>query len=115
VGSGTPAGLPGTSYASGEAVMKKIKLELDRLTVESFETSEHDGEKGTVHGHGISNARCNSDISCLADTCYFLSCFDTQCYCNVETYAETCGTACDPYATVYEATCPISCYATCTC
>jgi hypothetical protein len=70
--------------------MKKIKLELESLIIESFETAAAAGERGTVEAHAPgSNERCNSDWSCV-DTCYFMSCLDTQCYCNVVTYEHTC-------------------------
>ncbi|MFL5381030.1 MAG: pinensin family lanthipeptide [Longimicrobiaceae bacterium] len=91
--------------------MKKIKLELDTLAVESFETNETEREQGTVHGHWISNKLCESEVSCRY-TCYYASCFDTQCYCEVPSYPDNCG---DPYQTVYYESCQISCYATCTC
>ncbi len=58
--------------------MKKIKLDLSNLAVESFETGKDAFPRGTVQGQGASNERCNSDRSC-ADTCYFFSCNPSDC------------------------------------
>ena len=56
--------------------MKKIKLNLDRLKVDSFETRAADTEaRGTVHGHYSAPYTCNA----RADTCQ---------------YAGTCGSEC---------------------
>ncbi|HEX9938986.1 MAG TPA: hypothetical protein VGB15_17730 [Longimicrobium sp.] len=72
--------------------MGKIKLELDTLAVESFETGKDLLPRGTVQGHGASNERCNSDVSCM-DTCYFLSCNISECYrCGYT--GSTCDVAC---------------------
>jgi hypothetical protein len=59
--------------------MKKIKLNLESLEVESFAAAEDTREGGTVRGNGGSNRACNSAMSCLADTCYFYSCFESDC------------------------------------
>jgi hypothetical protein len=54
--------------------MKKLRLELDELTVESFDTSAVDRGEGTVRGHDNLETRlsCRGDNSCLetgCDTC----------------------------------------------
>lgn len=36
----------------------KIRLDLDSLAVESFETSSRDGDRGTVHGNACSDSTC---------------------------------------------------------
>ena len=58
--------------------MQKIKLDLNSLSVESFETGKDAYPRGTVQGQGMSNLQCNSDISCN-DTCYFRSCDPSAC------------------------------------
>jgi hypothetical protein len=83
-----------------EDEMKKLRLPLDGLEVESFDTGDAPGERGTVHAHyPLSNQHCNSEWSCR-DTCYFYSCYDTDCGCNPTydvacdmSYYEVCNTA----------------------
>ncbi len=52
--------------------MKKLKLNLEDLKVESFETSKKISDKGTVNGNDIityaNNVSCM--YSCHADTCF---------------------------------------------
>jgi hypothetical protein len=55
--------------------MNKIRLDLDRLSVESFETSEGEAERGTVHGHWSQVGTCDA----RAATCQ---------------YGGTCGNGC---------------------
>ena len=40
--------------------MRKLKLDLDRLAVDSFETQRLDGGSGTVHGMGPLNTNANA-------------------------------------------------------
>ncbi len=54
--------------------MKKLKLAIDELAVESFDTSAVDRGEGTVRGHDNHETRlsCRGDNSCLetgCDTC----------------------------------------------
>ena len=43
--------------------MKKLRLQLDDLAVESFATAEGRGaERGTVRGHASEIGRCNTDV-----------------------------------------------------
>lgn len=44
--------------------MKKIKLQVQELTVESFPVSEVEGEAGTVHGQEIKPTRMTYDCPC---------------------------------------------------
>lgn len=95
--------------------MKKLSLSLDDLRVESFETEKESTAEGTVFGHVESNQRCNSDRSCLADTCYWETCMDCEQTVGGCTGEDSCGAGgCLPY-TYNAATCPFSCHATCTC
>lgn len=62
--------------------MRKIRLDLDALNVESFEPDETRGGRGTVHGAQITayyqlcyagdtwQASCTCEPTCNADTCY---------------------------------------------
>jgi hypothetical protein len=61
--------------------MKKIKLDVDALDVESFEPSEAKGERGTVkglltayyelcHEGDTWQGSCTCEPTCNADTCY---------------------------------------------
>jgi hypothetical protein len=47
--------------------MNKIKLDLERLSVDSFETSEAEAERGTVHGHWSQVGTCDA----RAATCQY--------------------------------------------
>jgi len=53
--------------------MKKIKLDLDRLDVESFAVVAERGKDGTVHGHATPGCtpagQCNTLFSCYEYTC----------------------------------------------
>jgi hypothetical protein len=72
--------------------MGKLRLDLDQLTVDSFDTSETAAEKGTVFGE-----QC---------TCY------TNCTCpGCPTCDNTCGDSCN--GTCVDNTCEFSCYGTC--
>lgn len=80
--------------------MKKLKLNIDDLKVESFETNNNTEQKeGTINGFAI-NTKGNGDSCSLTchDTC--LTCEQHTC---LNTCYETCaGASCDP-------TCGISC------
>ena len=61
--------------------MKKLRLEIEKIAVESFETdSAEAGQRGTIHGHAT--LRCSQDPNrtCYEETCQdvytcgFLSC-----------------------------------------
>jgi len=89
--------------------MKKLRLEIDELEVESFDAGAAGETKGTVRGH-ITYLNCNTAPD---QTCgNFLTC--AYPHCETETWAQdctdryTCGT-CDY-------TCgDNTCYETCTC
>ena len=60
--------------------MRKVRLDIEALEVESFDTGDGDGGKGTVRGHATYVAGCNSQgsncqscqLGCPQDT---LTCF----------------------------------------
>jgi len=51
--------------------MKKVKLNLDELSVESFSASAEAEDEGTVIGHASEDTNCNT--ACLG-TCYLAQC-----------------------------------------
>lgn len=70
--------------------MKKIKLDLDELTVESFDTTP----EGAVYGYGTCPTFCGQAtcyVSCngTCDTCPA-----TDCSCPVRSCLETCCATC---------------------
>ena len=86
--------------------MNKLKLRLDDLSVESFDTERMEKEKGTVVGEQL--CTCNScpgqatcDYTCDDATCP-QTCDDNTC--AVSCYG-TCAASCD--------TCSPSCWDTC--
>lgn len=69
--------------------MRKLQLDVSELKVESFETSDAAGERGTVHGHvsprcvtnytcNPANNTCGEVESCGAWPSCYVSC-DTAC------------------------------------
>jgi hypothetical protein len=60
--------------------MKKLRLELDALTVASFETAAADADGGTVQGHFVP-----TNPWCAANT-YKSYCPDTRCTCPPPPY-----------------------------
>lgn len=72
--------------------MKKIRLDLDTLDVDSFATSgEPDAPRGTVHGHDpFSRDYTINPNDCMYFTLGQVSCYQGQCMSN-EYY--TCGEA----------------------
>lgn len=95
--------------------MKKLSLDLDTLSVETFETAPDDLDaRGTVHGHGptwpyngcTGNQPCNPASS--PDYTEDYTCDDYSCW---NTCQQSCGGTC--YATC---TCPSqvnTCWETC--
>ena len=76
--------------------MHKLKLELDQLSVESFDVTTREGTpRGTVEAHGPTPVgTCNS-------------CFETDCTCD-----PSCASCVSCYNTCNN-TCGPSCYGTC--
>jgi hypothetical protein len=72
-----------------EDPMKKIQLDLAGLTVESFSITDEVRPAGTVIAYVSTWHGCDSVISCR-ETCYFASCWDTDCGC-----VATEGSGCD--------------------
>lgn len=57
--------------------MKKIKLNLDELKVNSFETNQHKAKAGTIKGNQDTKDICRTLITCNFDSCIF--CSDLDC------------------------------------
>ncbi|HEX6040202.1 hypothetical protein [Longimicrobium sp.] len=96
--------------------MKKLSLDLDTLSVETFETAAGATERGTVHGHGPTwpYNGCTANEPCLPVshpdhtvdyTCDDYSCWNTcqqscggSCYasCTCPTMVNTCAETCQP-------------------
>ena len=97
--------------------MKKIKLDLDTLDVESFEPSEAKGERGTVKGLFTAyyepchegdtwQGSCTCEPTCNADTCY--NCPSAACTqtCPQTGGERTCtGICCPMYDTIASPAC----------
>ena len=50
--------------------MKKLRLDIESIAVESFATDERTGERrGTVHGHVSFRCSVDPDNTCAAETC----------------------------------------------
>lgn len=72
--------------------MKKLKLDVDRLTVDSFQTDATAGSPGTVEGHFA--------ITCAYDSCTpYPSLHNTRCGCTPAVFmdAATRPEVCDPF------------------
>ena len=94
--------------------MKKLKLDLDALEIDTFEPAPLDEAEGTVHGEqfgftGWLTCRYSCGFSCRG-TCGAVSCFFT---CQVSC-VRTCGVTCDRFTCdcSYEPSC-ITCGVTC--
>jgi hypothetical protein len=106
--------------------MKKIRLDLDTLSIESFDTMVTPEERGTVQGHipPDTYARYCSDGTTCYDSCDYcsgyVSCNASECgtcATNCGTcYATDCGTCYDATCgQTYCGTCDPYCCCTCSC
>ena len=72
--------------------MRKLKLDLEELAVESFPTDTVAQERGTVQGHGQTDGGTTCWATCIGDTCW-----------------DSCGADCGSYyCTPYS--CGLTCY-----
>jgi hypothetical protein len=106
--------------------MKKLKLDLNELAVETFATDHGGRERGTVAGHATNTcitARCDGTRLCTGGpscdgTCY-ATCGDEPCnsqgleYCGGTAYENSCAGG-DCFHTDNENTCEHTCLNTCT-
>ncbi|HEU0300010.1 MAG TPA: hypothetical protein VFR37_11160 [Longimicrobium sp.] len=70
--------------------MKKLKLQIDDLAVETFQTAGAQGDEGTVVGHATQGNKHTCDPQ--VGTCFGYTCYET---CG-DTCADTCQYTCDP-------------------
>jgi hypothetical protein len=96
--------------------MAKLKLDLDSLTVESFETTEQDQREGTVHGAQATLATCMHSCFTCALSCFRTcdaSCQVLSCHGTCSPTCFTCGTSCHQVrtcgASCQHLTCGFSC------
>lgn len=99
-------------------MMKKLILNLDELTVESFDTTSVERpRRGTIHGADVSDTTCDQ-VYCDCPTNGF-EC-ETNRDCPEETFdtcAATCGASCTFFCTrtCPPNTCAYTCGASCGC
>lgn len=83
--------------------MKKMKLNLDELTVESFEINNSNKNRGTVNGLGTGTGVTVDNVSDCEPGCTDFTCGENTCGCN--TIAETCdklNPSCENDCTIYQ-------------
>jgi len=73
--------------------MKKLRLHIDRLVVESFTIPSDDATRGTVEG--LESCNTCQDLDCSA-VCTGTSCGDTGGGTGTTQYGGTCDTPCGP-------------------
>jgi hypothetical protein len=69
--------------------MRKLRLELENLQVESFATAEDDGGGGTVHAYASPDSVCAASGCDTMCSCYD-SCVAGPCGSENQTYNESC-------------------------
>lgn len=72
--------------------MRKLRLDLDDLHVESLTTSDETTETGTVEGYATARCSVEVPITCGGDTCGQPTCFPAQ-TCTCPTSPPFCGPA----------------------
>jgi hypothetical protein len=87
----------------------KLKLKLEDLAVDSFDTTRSETPKGTVFGE---QCTCYTNCTCPGcPTCY-ASCDTTCATCGENTCAQTCGDTCGGADTCDLCNYPPTCYRT---
>ena len=75
------------SFQTGMTTMKKLKLELDELLVESVQTARGITPRGTVKGNALPtlNMDCTWDVETWHATCQTCghSCYESDCDCTL--------------------------------
>jgi hypothetical protein len=89
---------------------KKLTLELDQLTVESFDTSTAMRPAGTVRAHGYTDTSCDQIICDCGPT--HLTC-DTDC--DQNTCGDSCVNICPPTDRGEHSCAPPTCFYSCIC
>ncbi|HEU4881741.1 MAG TPA: hypothetical protein VFT45_05835 [Longimicrobium sp.] len=85
--------------------MNKLKLRLDELRVDSFQTTLPPAEKGTVIAQGVSyDPSCG--VSCTTDSCEGATCpYTCAESCNGSCGPGTCFQTCEVFNTCYGMVC----------
>lgn len=90
--------------------MNKLKLHLDALAVESFDTCAADRDKGTVVGEEL--CTCQTVCTCPGCPSCDATCAQT---CDDYTCAHSCNGSCDPACVTASPSCWDTCGRTCLC
>ena len=86
--------------------MRKLKLQIDDLAIESFATVTVARDEGTVVGHATQGNKDTCDPA--VGSCFGYTCYET-CQCG-ETKVDTCNFTCDPaVGTCFGYTCAGAC------
>ncbi|MDB4950865.1 MAG: hypothetical protein JWM27_3514 [Gemmatimonadetes bacterium] len=84
--------------------MRKLRLDLDALSVDSFETAAAEPERGTVHAHLSRDGVCSTYFCTDEESCAYTGCGDCTlvdtCQAN-----ESCGISCRPTCFTCAQTC----------
>jgi hypothetical protein len=84
--------------------MNKLKLQIEDLAIESFETARAAGDEGTVVGHATQGNKYTCDPA--VGTCFGYTCYETC----AGTCPDSCDFTCDPaVGTCFGYTCIDAC------
>ena len=81
--------------------MKKLKLDVDALAVESFDTRAAESGAGTVHGHISYPNGCHTPPDSYPETCDYATCAGNTCWQSCNGTCNCGGTAACPQYTDY--------------
>ena len=93
--------------------MKKLRLSVEDIAVESFATLPQGARRGTVGGHGYSDTTCNQIICDCPTNGYEHTCNTCQASCNGSCEASCDGTCVNCPGPSAGGTCDASCDWTC--
>ncbi|HVG45837.1 MAG TPA: hypothetical protein VM890_13945 [Longimicrobium sp.] len=82
--------------------MKKLKLELDHVRVESFETTAALEAKGTVVGHITAAVSCRDSACCTPDYACPQTYYTGPCECGTGEFSAAAYPTCE-YSCIYDA------------
>jgi hypothetical protein len=95
--------------------MKKLRLDLDQLTVDSFDTASHAEKKGTVFGEQCTcytNCTCPGCPTCDNTACGQNTCYTCEWSCGGSCWYTECGGntidahTCNPSRGIVQECCP---------
>ncbi len=106
--------------------MRKLKLDVDTLKVETFRTTRADGGTGTVRAlYTLAAQGCTTDDDSCRGTCGGNTCWDTDSCVGCNSYyctdtvgfseIDTCAATCPQPGCVASYNSPETCVASCTC